>query len=93
MGQQTALSRCKHLLPRTVLLLRHPVLRGAVLGGQHHLARLQAHALAGFQTFEDALGLFTPVGDDLGQLFEQGFGHEYDKQARPRQHLIQSKVQ
>ena len=32
-------------------LLRHPVLRCHVLGGQHHLARLQAHALSGFQTF------------------------------------------
>jgi hypothetical protein len=50
-------------------------LRGAVFGGQHHFARLQAHALAAFQAFQDAFGLFAPVGDDFGELFEQRLGH------------------
>jgi hypothetical protein len=60
---------------RLAALLRYPVQRGAVLGGQHHLARLQAHALTAFQAFKDAFGLLAPIGNDLRELFEQGLGH------------------
>ncbi|HRK79173.1 MAG TPA: hypothetical protein PLQ95_11590 [Thiobacillus sp.] len=48
---------------------------GTVPGGQHDFARLQLHAVAAFNAFEDFLGLLPALGNDFGQLFEQGFGH------------------
>ena len=71
-------------LPLGALLACHPVLRRAVLGWQYHFARLQTHALAAFQAFEDAFGLLTPIGDDFGQLFEVGLVHAYGGRQFPQ---------
>ena len=54
---------------------RHPILYGAVLGGQHHLAGLQTDAVTAFYAFQDFLSLFAVLGYDLRELFEQGLGH------------------
>lgn len=58
------------------LILRDPVVRCTVLGRQHPFAGLQADAVAAFETFENTFGFLLPLGDDLGKLFEQRFGHE-----------------
>lgn len=47
----------------------------AVPGGQHHLARLQAHALAAFQAHQDAFDLLATSGNDFEKLFEQSLEH------------------
>ncbi|MDO8441812.1 MAG: hypothetical protein Q7S97_11535 [Polaromonas sp.] len=65
----------KHFPLRCTALRRHPVLRRRILGGQHHLTGLQGDAVTAFEVFKDFFSLFASTFDDLGQLFEQGFGH------------------
>ena len=73
---QAALAGGEHFALNRARLLRDPVLRRAVFRGKHHLAGLQRHAVAVFEAFQDFCSLFTATFDDLGELFEQGFGHE-----------------
>ncbi|MDO9011692.1 MAG: hypothetical protein Q7U78_07795, partial [Gallionella sp.] len=53
-----------------IICLRH------VLGGKHHFAGLQADTVAALQTFQYAFRFLAAIGDDFGELFQQGFGHK-----------------
>ena len=53
-----------------------PVLRGTVFGGQYPFAGLQADAVTAFDTFQNTFRFLAAIGDDFGELFQQGFGHQ-----------------
>lgn len=60
---------------RLARIASNPVLLGTVLGGQHPFAGLQADAVSAFDAFQNAFGFLAAIGDDFGELFQQGFGH------------------